>query len=118
MRNRVAILIDGAFFVKRFIANNSNGPKVADMEPFISGILSRVQKTTKDGYVDILFSAFYYDCRHYGEQQKKPDGTIVDFSKTPQSVASKNFQRDLKLFPQMALRLGDLSFDGWKIDHH
>jgi uncharacterized LabA/DUF88 family protein len=86
------------------------------MQPFISDILKKVQSTTLDGSIDVLFRAFYYDCRPYGEQQKQPDGTIVDFSKTGQSVASRNFQKDLKTFPQMALRLGDLSFDGWKID--
>jgi uncharacterized LabA/DUF88 family protein len=116
MRNRVGILIDGGFFVKRFSKLHGNGPRIADMQPFISDILKKVQSTTLDGSIDVLFRAFYYDCRPYGEQQKQPDGTIVDFSKTGQSVASRNFQKDLKTFPQMALRLGDLSFDGWKID--
>lgn len=113
---KVAILIDGGFFLRRFKALNSVFPKIADMQPFIDGIMAKVKKTTPTGVEDILFRSFYYDCRPFGEIKQKPDGTQVNFATHPQFAAANGFHKDLKTFPQLALRLGDLSFDGWKVD--
>ena len=116
MFHKVAILIDGGFFLQRFKANNGTSPRIANMQPFLSDILTKTQATNPPGLSDVLLRSFYYDCRPYGETKQDPNGTPVDFSKHPSFYAAKSFQRDLSTFPQMALRLGDLSFDGWKID--
>lgn len=115
MANKIAILIDGGFFIRTFKEQQSRFPRIRDMQPFIDDIVTRVQDISKLE-TDILFRSFYYDCRPYGETQRDPGGKLVDFSASPQFRASTQFHRDLKLFPQMALRLGDLSFDGWKIN--
>lgn len=115
MANKIAILIDGGFFIRTFKEKQSRFPRIRDMPLFIDDIIARVQNISK-AETDILFRSFYYDCRPYGETQKDPNGKLVDFSVSPQFRASTQFHRDLKLFPQMALRLGDLSFDGWKIN--
>lgn len=86
------------------------------MQPFLDETIKKVQNSTPKGVIDILFRAFYYDCRPFGDTRQKPDGTVVDFSQHPQFRAATAFQNDLRTFPQMALRLGDLSFDGWKVD--
>ena len=115
MLHKVAILIDGGFFLRRFKANHSSSPRISDMEPFLTDLMDKVGRTTTVG-TDTLFRAFYYDCRPYGETQKDPNGKLVNFGKEPQFHAATRFQNDLRTFPQMALRLGDLSFDGWKVD--
>ena len=108
MLHRVAILIDGGFFLRRFKANHSSSPRISDMEPFLTDLMDKVGRTTTVG-TDTLFRAFYYDCRPYGETQKDPNGKLVNFGKEPQFHAATRFQNDLRTFPQMALRLGDLS---------
>jgi uncharacterized LabA/DUF88 family protein len=113
---KVAILIDGGYFLQRFKSLNGKPPRINNMQPFWDDIMQKVQSTSAIGCSDILFRAFYYDCRPYGDSKPKPDGKIVDFSKHPQFKAATAFQNDLRTFPQMALRLGDLSFNGWKVD--
>lgn len=78
--------------------------------------MNRVKAISPKGIDDILLRSFYYDCRPFGIPKPKPNGVMVDFSNSPQFKAASAFQNDLRKFPQMALRLGDLSFDGWKID--
>ena len=112
---KVAILIDGGFFLHRFKANAGCTPKKMDIKPFLTAIMSKVQATTSNG-TDTLFRSFYYDCRPYGHTQTDPNGKVIDFGLQPKFIAANAFLNDLRTFPQMALRLGDLSFDGWKID--
>jgi len=115
MFHKVAILIDGGFFLRQFKMNSGNMPRIADMQPFLNDIMVKVQATTTNG-TDTLFRTFYYDCRPYGETQTDPNGVNVNFATQPKFRAANAFLNDLRTFPQMALRLGDLSFDGWKVD--
>lgn len=115
MFHKVAILIDGGFFLQRFRAINNAMPRISDIQPFLDEIMIRVQASTKNG-TDTLFRTFYYDCRPYGDTQTDPNGNIINFGAQPKFIAANAFLNDLRTFPQMALRLGELSFDGWKID--
>jgi len=114
--NKVAILIDGAFFVARHITLHGKGPRVADLDSYIKDIMSRVKALCCTNSDDNLFRIFYYDCRPYGAVEVRPDGVSIDFSQEKSFVAANHFHMDLRTFPQMALRLGELSFNGWKID--
>lgn len=114
-KNKVSILIDGGFFVQRFKKLNERSPRIADLQPFLNEIMKKVSAATS-GSDDSLLRSYYYDCKPFGDTKTNPDGRIIDFSKHPQFKAASAFQTDLKTFPQLALRLGDLSFDGWKID--
>jgi len=117
MINKVAVLIDGGFFITRFKANNQGkNPIAAYIKPYVEGILHKVQNLTGVTITDVLFRIFYYDCRPYGGTETDPNGNKIDFSKEPLFNAVTRFQNDLRLHPQLALRLGELSFDGWKID--
>ncbi|HEX7846802.1 MAG TPA: NYN domain-containing protein [Chitinophagaceae bacterium] len=113
--NKVAILIDGGFFLQRFKANKGSSPRIGDMQPFIDDVMKKVS-AINPSTTNILFRSYYYDCRPNGDTKNDPKGTAVDFSKHPQFYAANAFHGDLKTFPQLALRLGELSFDGWKID--
>lgn len=112
---KVAILIDGGFFTKSFRVNTGTMPRIADMQPFLNNIMSKVQATTPVG-TDTLLRTYYYDCRPYAEVHTDPSGKQVNFRSQPKFKAATAFLNDLKTIHQMALRLGDISFDGWKID--
>jgi uncharacterized LabA/DUF88 family protein len=114
--NKVAILIDGGFFLPRFKNLHQRPPVVSDIQPFCGGLIQRVQDTSNPNEVDVLFRIFYYDCRPYGDVETSPNGQKIDFSQQPTFKAANQFQNDLRTFPQLALRLGGLSFNGWKID--
>jgi len=114
---KVAILIDGGFFISRFKKlHQGSAPIITDMQPFIEELMTKVQALTGNKGTDILFRTFYYDCRPYGETQTDPNGFHINYSQQPLFRAATRFQSDLRTFPQLALRLGELSFDGWKID--
>lgn len=115
--NRVAILIDGGFFLQRFKnINAGRSPRIGDMQPFINDVMAKVAATNPAGTNDMLLRCYYYDCRPNGDTKVDPNGNSVDFSAHAQFVAANHFHNDLRTFPQLALRLGELSFDGWKLD--
>jgi len=113
--HKVAILIDGGFFLQRFKTTNNRSPRIADMGPFISAILNKVAATNTVGNSDMLLRTYYYDCRPNGDTKTDPNGTIVNFAHHAQFTAANNFHNDLRTFPQLARRLGELSLDGWKV---
>ena len=113
--NKVAILIDGGFFIQRFKMNTGKSPRITDLQFFIEDIMIKVSQTSPKGTSDMLLRTYYYDCRPNGDTKTDPNGKRIDFSKHPQFKAANNFHADLRTFPQLALRLGELSFDGWKV---
>ncbi|MFA5299554.1 MAG: NYN domain-containing protein [Lutibacter sp.] len=116
---KVAILFDGAFFRKRYCIINHAEPHAAQVGDYIRDIMTRINALTQTYDTtsqDILFRVFYYDCRPYGDTERKPDGTQIDFRQHPAFNAASRFQTELKTMNQIALKLGDLSFNGWKIN--
>ncbi|GAB2809874.1 NYN domain-containing protein [Ferruginibacter profundus] len=114
--SKVAILIDGGFFLQRFKTLNQKNPRVGDMPAFIQDIMKKVAATNPGALPDMLLRSYYYDCRPNGDTKVDPNGNSVDFSQHGQFKAANAFHNDLRTFPQLALRLGELSFDGWKVD--
>jgi uncharacterized LabA/DUF88 family protein len=116
MLNKVAILIDGDFFLKRFQENHKKNPRHTDVDVFIKDTLKKVQALTGGISTDVLFRTFYYTCRPFGETREDPNGNKINFGTTPQYIATTAFLKDLSTSPQMALRLGELSFNPWKVE--
>jgi uncharacterized LabA/DUF88 family protein len=114
--NKIAILIDGGFFLQRFKAINRKSPRISDLQPFLDDIIKKVSATNPAGSTDMLLRTYYYDCRPNGDTKTDPNGNQIDFSQHPQFKAANAFHTDLRNFPQLALRLGELSFDGWKVN--
>lgn len=112
--NKIAILIDGGYFIPRYYQNYGAFPKKEQLSEYIENTILKVQTLTGEHSQDVLFRVFYYDCRPYGGTEEDPTGKKINFSNTPAFKAATRFQNDLRIVPQMALRLGDLSFDGWK----
>ncbi len=68
--NKVAILIDGGFFVARYNTLHKKGPRVSDLDVYIQDIMNRLKKLSCPDSEDFLFRIFYYDCRPYGQKEK------------------------------------------------
>lgn len=118
MTTKVNILIDGGFFWQCFKKNNSRNPKPSDVDKLVSDIMTLVKAKTNGETNDILFRVFYYDCRPFGGTIKDINNKPIDYSQS-QGYTDKNKYLDaLCQMDRFALRLGELSFTGWKRDQH
>lgn len=108
MEHRVAVLLDGGFVTKRIqYLTKKTSPTAAD-------VLKFARKCVHDG--EELFRVYYYDCPPWGGTLTNPiDGTVTDFSATPQFKARTQFLNDLAVANHMAVRRGELKCGGWKI---
>ena len=116
MKRKTAILIDGAFFLKRYRAIK----KIKELDPVRTAKdlwdISIKHLNQKNDTYD-LYRIFYYDCMPYEKKQHHPlTGKAIDFSKTDQSKFRKAFFEELKKKRKVALRLGVLDDkNGWII---
>lgn len=105
---KVAILIDGGFFLKR---HYKLYPKDHFQDP---------EKTAKDLYTfamsyvedpsDELYRIFYYDCKPLEKKVHNPiSGKCIDYKKSNQANFRNDFFECLKKRRKVALRLGYLS---------
>lgn len=70
-------------------------------------------------YASAELCVYYYDCRPFGEKVKDHTGKIdVDFSKSKLSIKKTHYLNDVCRLDKFAVRLGELSFNGWKQDLH
>lgn len=119
MTTKVNILIDGGFFSRKFIEINKRSPIAKDVENEVNLIMDAIRKKTAGETQDILFRVYYYDCRPFSGVVKDHTGKAkVDFSKSPRYEPSMNFYNSICKLDRFAVRLGELSFDGWKQDLH
>lgn len=115
--SEVAILIDGGFFIQRFKKmNKGKDPLKADIENLIQDIMNKVTQKSNGSCIDVLYRSYYYDCFPFGKIIKDINGNKIDFSQTKIFNKKEGFINSLKDIDQFALRLGELSFSGWKID--
>lgn len=114
MDAKVNILIDGGFFVQKFKEKHRKLPDENDIENEIATIMSVIRAKADSGCNDILFRVYYYDCRPFGGKKKKPGDTEeTDFSQTNTFKKKERVLRNLAQKERFAVRLGELSFDGW-----
>jgi len=114
--NKVAILIDAGFFKQCFRKQHRRMPEKEDVESLIKEVLEQVQKTSHHVEVDLLFRTFYYDCLPYGASKRDVNNNIIDFSTSQTYIEQTAFINSLKEIDQFAMRLGEVSFTGWKIN--
>lgn len=115
--NKIAILIDGGFFKQRFKKLNGREPTKKDVENLITEIVQKVSQKNPCAalHPDILLRTFYYDCKPFGKELKHQDGRVIDFAKSGVYEKQNAFLNSIDTIEQFALRLGDLSFSGWKM---
>ena len=117
MVTKVNILIDGGFFSARFKSINGRDANVNDVEQLVNDIMSAMKAKSQGETEDILFRAFYYDCKPFGGII--PDHTgknKLDFSQYATFTNKNRFLEKVARLERFALRLGELSFTGWKQD--
>ena len=119
MVTKVNVLIDGGFFSQKFYELNNKLPKYKDVITEVEKAMQLVKDKTNGETSDILFRIFYYDCRPFGGKVKDRTGNNeIDFSKSPTYEAKNHFLDKLCKEDKVAVRIGELSFDGWKTDRN
>ena len=119
MTTKVNILIDGGFFTQKFREANNRVPKAQDVQNEVDCIMQKLRAKTNNETNDILFRVYYYDCKPFDGVVKDHTGKEdVDFSTSKLCKASTLYLYDICKLEKFAVRLGELSFDGWKQDLH
>jgi len=114
MTAKVNILIDGGFFIQKFKERTGNLPTANDIEAEVVKIMKETQIKTGPDCKDVLFRVYYYDCTPFGGKVKKPgDTTETDYSQTKAYGVKQLVLKNLAQKERFAVRLGELSFDGW-----
>lgn len=105
-----AILIDGGF-VKRQL-RTTNGPMNSVS---IKGLIDSFCKLEVLRFMK-LHRVYYYDSVPLDTSHQKPlGGELIEFGSSPIASQARKLFEELQLIPFVALRLGELSFNGWKI---
>lgn len=114
-----AILIDGAFFIKRFRSiepdNSFNASRFVEIAYRCA--LTHLKKRKFESTNRELYRIFFYDCPPLEKRLHNPiTGKSIDFSKSKEAIFRKEVHNLLKERRKVALRLGQLSNDSpWTI---
>lgn len=103
---RVAILIDGGYFIKRYNAMyNKSGKKTALT---IANDLYTISHSHV-GKNNYLYRIFCYDCVPFAKKIHNPvSNKCIDFSKTEEAIRRSELINELKKKRKVALRLGNI----------
>ena len=111
---RVAVLIDGAFFLKRYIHTYGKGHSPEK----VAANLFRMCLKHLGAKDDTLYRIFFYDCPPFDKKAHNPvTGKAIDFSKTATYTFRMELYKQLVRKRKVALRRGRLgvSARGWVI---
>ena len=103
---KVAVLIDGGFFVKRFnsVFNQKKTMTGAEVADRLYTIAHR-----HVGKENTLYRIFYYDCHPFDKKMHNPiDNKVIDFKLTAEYKFRTELMEALKKKRKVALRLGTL----------
>ena len=117
--SRVAILIDGGYFMRRLSAVL---PKIDPSDPeeacqavkrLITPHLRQINKIAREPHArTLLYRAFYYDASPYLEKGHLPvSGKGIDYKKSPTAAFQLALHDNLRRTSNMAVRLGELRRD-------
>ncbi|MES3039578.1 MAG: NYN domain-containing protein [Pseudomonadota bacterium] len=112
-----AILIDGAYFIKRFRSfephNKYNAERAADLAWRWSMAHLREGKDMRHD----LYRIFFYDCPPIDKKMHNPvSKRMIDFGKSNEAIFRRELHEHLKQKRKVALRLGHLASDiSWTI---
>ena len=113
MDHRYAILIDGAFFVRKLQEQLKRAPDVEDVVAEIDSIKAN---PIFSGYE--LLRAYYYDAYPATGKITHPvTGVETNLAETPVYSRNKAFLQKLELQPNISLRAGELSPRGYKLNY-
>lgn len=103
---KIAVLIDGGFFIKRFNTLYNKDKKMSGAE-VAEHLYTMAHKHV--GNRNILYRIFYYDCEPLSKKAHNPiSGKAVDFSKSEEYKFRIELIEALKKKRKVALRIGML----------
>lgn len=103
---RIAVLIDGGFFVKRFNTLYNKGRKMSGAE-VAEHLYTMAHKHV--GPKNILYRIFYYDCEPLSKKVHNPiSHKAIDFSKSEEYKFRRELIDTLKRKRKVAIRIGTL----------
>ena len=118
---KVAFIIDGAFFVKRYksLFLKEQPITASDVESCIKALFSFLKGDIE--YSTEIYRIFYYDCpplpdfKKSEKHSKMSNSDFQEIRKTFRTKATEGnkFHNELKTKDYFALRLGELRFQGW-----
>lgn len=111
---KIAVLIDGGFFVKRFNTLYNKDGKMSGAE--VAECLYTMAHSHV-GTSNTLYRIFYYDCHPLDKKIHNPiSKKLIDFSKTPEYKFREELIEALKKKRKVALRIGNLKANNnWHI---
>jgi uncharacterized LabA/DUF88 family protein len=111
VEKRFSILIDGGFFVRKLQQRLKTRPTIDDV---VVGI-QEIQNHKVFEEFDLL-RIYYYDAKPASGKLKNPiSGNETDLAQTDVFKRNQSFLDALELKPNVALRLGEVSANGWKL---
>ena len=103
---KIAVLIDGGFFIKRFNALYNKDKKMSGEE--VANHLYTFAHSHV-GKENTLYRIFYYDCMPFSKKMHNPiTHKAIDYSKTDEYKFRVDLFEALKMKRKVALRLGNL----------
>ena len=109
----VAILIDGSFFWMKHLEARLGQPPSAESVKMACDLIMQDKEFASDRF----FRAYYYDSPPYGGKAVHPiSQREIEFSATEQYRIKNDYLDQLWRMPRMALRLGSLAMQGWKLN--
>lgn len=107
---RIAVLIDGGFFIKRF---NHNWNREKRMTPDDVANHLYTLAHSHVGNENYLYRIFYYDCLPLEKRVHNPvSNKCIVFEKNPEAIFRREIIECLKRKRKVALRLGSLKDNG------
>lgn len=103
---KIAVLIDGGFFVKRFnsLYNKNRAMSGAEVAEYLYTMAHQ-----HVGKQNTLYRIFYYDCTPFSKKVHNPiTNKLIDYSKTPEHKFREELIETLKKKRKVALRIGSL----------
>lgn len=111
MEKRFSVLIDGGFFVRKLYSTLKT-------QPTIDHVVSAIQQIQNHKMFEgfDLLRVYYYDAKPASGKLKNPiSGKETDLAQTEVFKRNQSFLDALELKPNIALRLGEVSANGWKL---
>ena len=110
---KIAVLIDGGFFLKRFnfLYNKDRTMTAEEIADALYGLVMKMAKS------NVLYRAFYYDCLPLDKKFHSPlTKRCIDFKKSEEYIFRTALFDKLRTKRKVALRLGTLKDNAqWKI---
>ena len=116
---KIAFIIDGGYFTKKYKANHKKSPTADDVEKYILKVFEYLKDNLH--YPIEIYRIFYYDCPPFhslASKNKPPLMEDDDFKKICEtskrkSEKIKKFHDKMKRKDFFALRMGQLQFVDW-----